>query len=86
MTPTHDEVTVEQREHCALTTLRQAATIFAEQENMSFEEAFLRLCKSTVYTMLFDYATELWKEGPDYLLSLYQRTQKATARSTSATC
>ncbi len=68
-----DEVTDEQREHCALINLRHAASEYARRESIPFEEAFFLFCKSPAYQMLFDYETGLWKEGPRYLFDLFQR-------------
>ena len=43
-----------------------------------YEEALLCFTSSKVYEALFDYATGIWLESPDYLLNLYDysNTQK----------
>ena len=43
-----------------------------------YEEALLCFTSSKVYEALFDYATGIWRESPDYLLNLYDycNTQK----------
>ncbi len=78
MTRPLDEVTDEQREHCALSTMRMAVAEYARQKGLSFEEAFLLFSRSPVYRMLFDFETALWKEGPHYVLALFE---KSTTRS-----
>jgi len=49
-------------------------------QSKSYEEALLRFTSSRAYEALFDFDTEIWKEGSDYLLSLYDYcTSKKTA-------
>ena len=62
-----------QKECCAVIAMREAVGLLAEKENLPYEEALLRFTSSSVYDALFDFETELWKEGPSYLLSLYDR-------------
>ena len=35
-------------------------------------EIMSRFCKSETYKQLYDFKTELWKEGPDYLAFLWE--------------
>ncbi len=52
--------------------MREAVeTLCKARENISYEEALLRFTSSRAYEALFDFDTEIWKEGSDYLLSLY---------------
>ncbi len=71
-----DEVTDEQREHCALVNMRMMLTEYAEQNKITFEEAFLQFVNTPVYKMLFDYETRLWAEGPKYLLSFFEASSR----------
>lgn len=64
-------VTVSQKEHCASIAMRGAVETLAAREKISYEEALLRFTSSRVYEALFDFDTEIWKEGSDYLLSFY---------------
>lgn len=32
----------------------------------------IQFAESNTYEMLFDFDTAVWKEGPDYLLDLYE--------------
>lgn len=60
-----------QKESCAVTAMRDAVLSLSAREGIPYEEALLRFTSSRVYNALFDYGTEIWKESPDYLLSLY---------------
>ena len=54
--------------------------VFRMAQSKSYEEDLLRFTNSREYEALFDFETEIWKEGSDYLLSLYNYcTFKKTA-------
>ncbi len=54
--------------------------VFRMAQSKSYEEALLRFTSSRAYEALFDFDTEIWKEGSDYLLRLYDYcTSKKTA-------
>ena len=57
---------------CAVKLMRNMLVKYALKHNISSEEAMLRFAESMTYDLLFDFNTEVWKEGPDYLLSLYE--------------
>ncbi len=57
---------------CAVKLMRNMLVKYALKHNISCEEAMLRFAESMTYDLLFDFDTEVWKEGPDYLLSLYE--------------
>ena len=65
------KVTDSQKEYCAVLAMREAVATLSAREKISYEKALLRFTSSRVYGALFDFDTEIWKEGPDYLLSLY---------------
>lgn len=65
------QVSESQKECCAVLAMRGAVESLALREGISYEEALLRFTASNAYEALFDYETEIWKEGPDYLLNLY---------------
>ena len=48
------------------------------KHNLPFEEAMLQFAESSTYDMLFDFDTAVWKEGPDYLLDLYEDEIRST--------
>lgn len=68
---TNYETYESQKECCAVIAMREAVESLALRENITFEEALLRFTSSNIYEALFDFDTEIWKEGPDYLLNLY---------------
>ena len=65
------KTTDSQKECCAVIAMREAVETLAVREKISYEEALLRFTSSHAYEALFDFDTEIWKEGSDYLLSLY---------------
>ena len=67
----NDSISNEVKELCAITTMRDAVNSLAKREKISFEDAMFQVADSAVYETLFDYDTEVWKEGPVYLLELY---------------
>ena len=76
----YNKSTDSQKECCAVIAMREAVETLAARENISYEEALLRFTSSRAYEALFDFDTEIWKEGSDYLLSLYDYcTSKKTA-------
>ena len=64
-------VTFSQKEHCASIAMRGTVKTLASRGKISYEEALLLFTNSRVYGALFDFDTEIWKEGSDYLLRLY---------------
>lgn len=60
-----------QKECCAVLTMREAVGYLSKREHISYEKALVKFTKSKAYDALFDYETELWKEGPIYLLGFY---------------
>ena len=48
----------------------------SDKTNKPFDKLLLEFTKSPTYEALFDFETEIWKEGPDYLLELYVKDNK----------
>lgn len=67
-----------QKESCAVNLMRDTVEALSSRDSISYEEALLCFTSSKVYEALFDYATGIWRESPDYLLNLYDycNTQK----------
>ena len=57
---------------CAIHLMRNMLIKYLDKHNVSFEDAMLDFTKSNTYEALFDYSDAIWKEGPDYLLDLYE--------------
>lgn len=71
----------ETKEACAVETMRYMLQGYAQDKGLSFEDVFFAFSTSTTYEVLFDFETEVWKEGPDYLRSLFE---KALAKQTKS--
>ena len=71
--PTSDPpVTKERKEATAITVMRCMLTSYAKEKQIPFEQALLNFSQSRTYEALFDFSTEIWKEGPDYLRGWYE--------------
>ncbi len=81
MTPTYNAVTDKQKEHCAIVNMRLMLTEYAKKNNIPFDDAVLLFAESPVYTMLFDYDTNLWMEGPRYLMAYFDEYLASTTES-----
>ena len=66
-------ISTETKEACAIETMRFLLQQYAQDKGLTFEEAFFAFSTSSTYEVLFDFETEVWKEGPDYLRSLFEK-------------
>ena len=64
-------ITTEQKEATAITVMRCMLTAYAEEKQLPFEQVMLAFSQSRTYEALFDFSTEIWKEGPEYLRGFY---------------
>lgn len=69
----NEKMTPHQKETCAVINMRNTVELIAIDYNISYEEAMLKFTNSCVYEALFDFETGIWKEGSEYILSLYER-------------
>lgn len=67
-----DTVSDKRKNACAINLMRNMLIKYAQKYNISFEKAMVQFTASSTYEMLFDFETAVWKEGPDYLLELYE--------------
>ena len=75
--PTSDNpVTTERKEATAITVMRCMLTAYAEEKQIPFEQAMLAFSQSRTYEDLFDFSTDIWKEGPAYLRGLYDEEKE----------
>lgn len=72
MTISYDTIPTNRKNSCAIRLMRTMLLKYAELYGVSFEEAMLRFTESNAYEILFDFETEVWKEGPDYLMMLFE--------------
>jgi len=60
------------KEYCAASTMRMMLFELSEKDHITYEQALLKFAVSPIYETLFDFETAVWKEGPVYLMSLYE--------------
>lgn len=75
MTSTTNEFDNQQKELCAVAAMRSMLEDYSVETGIAFDDAFFQFASSPAYRMLFDYATGLWMEGPDYLRSIFEETK-----------
>ena len=69
------------REYGAVTLMQRMLEKYSEKYDISIDEALNRFAESKVYDALFDFdGTELWKEGPDYLLDFFEKVEAVKSR------
>ena len=66
-------VSNETKEACAIETMRYMLQQYAQDNQLAFEDAFFAFSTSSTYLVLFDFETEVWKEGPGYLRWLFEK-------------
>ena len=67
------EITDTVKEACAIETMHCMVRQYAADNGISFEDAFFTFTTSSTYQVLFDFETAVWKEGPEYIRSLFER-------------
>ncbi len=67
----NNQVTDKDKNAAAIRVMRSMLTNYATEKNESFENVLLQFSRSNTYEMLFDFKTNVWREGPLYLRSLY---------------
>ena len=70
-----------QKESLALTTMRLMLQKYSEKHGITFDEAFFLFVNSLAYPALFDFDTEIWKEGPDYLLDIFEESLSTASQN-----
>lgn len=60
-----------QKESCAVDLMRETVEELSLRDGISYEDALLHFTSSKIYDALFDYDTGIWREGADYIISLY---------------
>ena len=58
-----------------------AAEIIAKTRKISKQKAYSRFMVSKTGEMLFDESTDLWMNGPDYIVDEYKREMKNRRRN-----
>ena len=73
MVTSNDKLTTDQKETCAVISMRDAVALLAREKKISYQDALLLFAGSRIYDALFDFDTGIWKESPEYLLDLYNK-------------
>ena len=68
-----NELTDKQKNAAAIMLMQRALEIYSEKKNITLDNALAEFSSTPVYGALFDFETELWKEGPDYILDLFEK-------------
>ena len=64
-------MTETQMEACAVLVMRMMLEDLATETGQAFDELLVAFTNSRTYSMLFDFETRLWAEGPDYLRGVW---------------
>ncbi len=77
-------ITPDRKESTAIIVMRCMLLKYAEEQCIPFEEALLSFSPSKTYEDLFDFETEIWKEGPDYLRCFYDEELRGAPQAANA--
>ncbi len=68
----NESVSAKRKNGCAIALMKRMLIKYSQKHNTTFEEAMMKFTDSPAYDALFDFDTEIWKEGPDYLMQLFE--------------
>ena len=68
-----NEIEKAQIENSITFLIQEMLEAYSEKHRISFDDALDGFTRSGTYEALYDFDTELFKEGPDYLLEWYER-------------
>lgn len=71
-------MSLEDKNACADMILTAAIEDMADEQNISVSEAREKLLNSRACELLYNFETDLWKEGPDYFRDFYRKLEMAT--------
>jgi len=64
----------DQKEYCANNLVARIIEILSEEQpDKSMAEIVSSFMESKTYSLLMDFSTRLWAEGPDYIIEIYKR-------------
>lgn len=66
-----NEITKSVKEECALIVMRKVVEMYSLENNISYNAALLQFVESYTYEALFDFKTEMWKEGSNSVYNTY---------------
>ena len=70
----NESVSAKRKNGCAIALMKRMLIKYSQNHNTTFEEAMMKFTDSPAYNALFDFDTEIWKEGPDYLMQLFEES------------
>ncbi len=70
----NESVSAKRKNGCAIALMKRMLIKYSQKHNTTFEEAMMKFTDSPAYDALFDFDTEIWKEGPDYLMQLFEES------------
>ncbi len=69
----NNEINDKQKKAAAIMLMQMVLEKYSEKHSISIEEALTVFVSTPIYNAIFDFDTELWKEGPDYILDLFEK-------------
>ena len=72
----YEPVPSSRKNSCAVNLMRNMLIKYSQQKSIPFADCLTQFTQSATYDLLFDFDTEVWKEGPDYLLELFSEEQE----------
>ena len=70
----NESVSAKRKNGCAISLMKRMLIKYSQKHNTTFEEAMMKFTDSPAYDALFDFDTEIWKEGPDSLMQLFEES------------
>lgn len=83
MAMSNDKISEKRKNGCAVELMRHMLVKYSQKKSISFDAALLQFTSSSAYDALFDFETAIWREGPDYLMQVFEDAQQQDARQTS---
>lgn len=68
-------VTEDEKYSCAVLVMKSMLIDMAGSTGRPFSELLAEFAESETYNMLFDTRSGMWREGPDFLRYMYERTE-----------
>lgn len=68
-----DKIGDEQKNAAAIMLLQMVLEKYSGMHSILIEETLTEFVSTPMYNAIFDFDTELWKEGPDYILDLLEK-------------
>ena len=70
----NESVSAKRKSGCTIALMKRMLVKYSQKHNTTFEDAMMKFTDSPSYDALFDFDTEIWTEGPDYLMQLFEES------------